>query len=174
MIEGHDISLFSTAPFGVFTTSTQDAKTRRQLCACAVNLSDENLYHPTPPLRPAHEYGFYASTELQRQGRLRSSATRHPETRAAGVATLDIALAPAIRSDIDTTTSPHIAVADSNQDEHIERRRSSKPLRRAAEEQGYGYGLAGYAIDVTHLRPWRVQVYEHRDWWEESKAPSNA
>ena len=42
MIEGHDISLFSTAPFGVFTTSTQDAKTRRQLCACAVNLSDEN------------------------------------------------------------------------------------------------------------------------------------
>ncbi|KAK7937504.1 uncharacterized protein PG986_014372 [Apiospora aurea] len=42
MIDGHDISLFSAAPFGVFTASTQDAKTRRQFCACAVNLSDEN------------------------------------------------------------------------------------------------------------------------------------
>ena len=42
MIDGHGISPFSTAPFGVFTTSTQDAKMRRHLCACAVNLSDEN------------------------------------------------------------------------------------------------------------------------------------
>ena len=89
------------------------------------------VYHPTPSLRPPREYGFYVSIEFQQQGGSRSSATRHPETRAAGVVTLDIALAPTTRSHIDTTTSSHIAVADSDQEKHIEKRWLSKPLRRA-------------------------------------------
>ncbi|KAK7937535.1 uncharacterized protein PG986_014403 [Apiospora aurea] len=41
MMDNHTLSLLSTAPFGVSITSAHDAKTRRQVCACAMELSEE-------------------------------------------------------------------------------------------------------------------------------------
>ena len=40
-MDEHALSLLSTAPSGVSMTSTRDAKTGRQLCACAMELSEE-------------------------------------------------------------------------------------------------------------------------------------